>query len=358
VAAASTPTISVVIACYNLGAFLDDAVASVLDQTRTDFEIIVVDDGSTDADTQALLDDYRPPRTTVVRAPHGGIAAARNRGVELARGKYLCFLDADDRLNPLYFEKTAAILDSEPSVAFVSSWLRAFGDETWEWKPERCDLQTLLSENTVLTAALVRKDAVVQAGGFDAAMPAQGDEDWDLWLTLVARGYRGVILREVLFHYRRRTGSISAECWHGPGHLPLARYRVQKHADSYRLHLHTLLMRQDSETAALLRQNDELERLITAELEPTIALRRRELESLHSRLADLAADAGRQAAADQQCRARDASLDEQRQRVRELEAALFTVSGEAAALRNSASWRITAPLRGVYGWWLRRWSAP
>jgi hypothetical protein len=347
-----------VIACYNLGAFLDEAVASVLSQTRTDFEIIVVDDGSTDPETQALFDDYRRPHTTVVRAMHGGIAAARNRGIELARGRYLCFLDADDRLDQLYFEKAAAILDTDPSVAFVSSWLRAFGDETWEWKPERCDLQTLLSENTVLTAALVRKDVVVEAGGFDTAMPAQGDEDWDLWLTLVARGHRGVILPEVLFHYRRRLGSVSAECWHGPAHMPLAGYRVQKHSDSYRLHLRNVLMRHDSETAALLRQNDELERLITAELEPTIALRRHELESLHERLADIAADASRQSTADEERRTTEARLDQQRQRVRELEAALYTVSAEAAALRNSASWRITAPLRSAYGWWLRRWSAP
>ena len=83
------------------------------------------------------------------------------------------------------------------------------------WKPERCDRPSLLWEYPVLTAALARAEAAVAAGGYDTAMPVQGDEDWDLWLTLVERGYRGVILPEVLFNYRRRPGSMSTVCWHG-----------------------------------------------------------------------------------------------------------------------------------------------
>jgi GT2 family glycosyltransferase len=275
---------------------------------------------------------------------HAGLAAARNLGIAHAQGTYLCALDADDRLDPSYLEQTVRVLDDDPSVTFVSCWLRAFGDEDWEWKPERCDLQALLSEDTVLTAALVRKDAVVAVGGYDTAMPVQGDEDWDLWLTLVERGYRGVILREPLFNYRRRKGSMSTVCWHGPGHLPLAGYRVAKHRESYRAHLLDVLLHQDGETAALLRRNDELERHIASDLEAAIALRQEELASLRSRLAAAAGSVDTQ---------RDTS-SATAERVRELEAALHTVAAEVVALRNSASWRITGPLRDIYGWWLRR----
>ena len=326
--AAETPRVSVIIPCYNLGQYLDEAVDSILSQTYRDFEIVIVNDGSTDPATQALLADYRRPHTRVIDVAHGGLAAARNLGIANTTGEYLCALDADDRLEPSYLEQAVRVLDGDASVTFVSCWLRTFGEEEWEWKPERCDLPTLLWEDTVLTAALVRRGAIHAVGGYDPAMPVQGDEDWDLWLTLVERGYRGAILPEVLFNYRRRAGSMSTVCWHGPGHLPLASYRLAKHRDTYRAHLTDVLLHQDAETAALLRRNDELERYIASDLEPVVALRQEELATLRSRLASTPS-------------------------AKDFEAALRAVSAEVTALRTSMSWRITRPLRDAYGWWLR-----
>jgi len=332
--------ISVIIPCYNLGEYLDEAVASVLAQTYQDFEIVIVDDGSTDSATRGLLADYRRPRTRVIRAVHGGVSAARNLGIANTTGGYLCALDADDRLEPTYFEKAVPVLDADASIAFVSCWLRTFGDEEREWKPERCDLPALLWENTVLTASLVRREAVVAAGGYDTGIPIQGFEDWDLWLTLAERGCRGVILPEMLFNYRRRAGSLSTISWYGSGHLPLTSYRLAKHRELYLAHLVDVLLHQDSETAALLRRNDEIERVLASELEPEVALRREELATLRSRLAA----ASPRPAGDAPPMA---------QRVAELEAALHAASAEVTALRTSMSWRTTGPLRQAYGRWLR-----
>jgi glycosyltransferase involved in cell wall biosynthesis len=332
----------VIIPCYNLGQYLEEAVNSVLAQTFQDFEIVIVDDGSTDPATLELLADYRPPRTRVIRMPHGGVSAARNAAIAASTGIHLCALDADDRLEPTYFGKAVERLEADPSVAFVSCWLRTFGDEEWEWTPERCDLPGLLWEDTVLTASLVRRDAVVAAGGYDTGMPVQGGEDWDLWLTLVARGYRGVILPEVLFNYRRRAGSLSTISWNGSGHLPLADYRVTKHADAYRAHLLDVLLHQDEETAALLRRNDEIERYLASELEPSVAARREELAHLRSRLEATSPTPGHGAPA-----------ADPAQRVADLEAALRATSAEVTALRTSMSWRMTGPLRAIYGAWLR-----
>jgi glycosyltransferase involved in cell wall biosynthesis len=321
------PTVSVIIPCYNLGQYLDEAVSSVLAQSFQDFEILIVDDGSTDEATRAVLGRYSRPKTRVIRTEHVGLAAARNLGVYQAKGRYLCALDADDRLEPSFLEKMASVLDGDELVTFSSSWLRTFGDETWEWKPERCDLPTLLWEDTVLTAALVRRDAVVAVGGYDTHMPEQGDEDWDLWLTLVEGGFRGAILPEILFNYRRRAGSMSTVCWHGSGHLPLLRYRLAKHRATYERYRPDVLLHQDDRTAALLRDNDRLERHIASDLEPAVNQRRQELAALQARLA-----AGPQ--------------------VESLEAALQTATAEVAALRTSMSWRVTAPLRAIYGKWL------
>lgn len=346
-----TPRVSVIIPCYNLGNYLDEAVDSVLSQTCQDFEILIVDDGSTDPPTLAILADYRRPNTRVIHVAHGGVGAARNAGIAQSAGAYLCALDADDRLEPSYLAKAVQVLDDDPSVTFVSCWLRAFGEEEFEWKPERCDLPTLLWEDTVLTAALVRREAVLEAGGYDTRMPVQGDEDWDLWLTLVERGHQGVILPEVLFNYRRRAGSMSTVCWYGPGHVPLAKYRVAKHADSYRTHLVEVLLRQDAETAEVLRRNDDIERYLASELEPAVALRRQELASLRARLAAATTPATATAAS----RATDeGDQTSATGRVRDLEAALAAASAEVTALRTSLSWRITGPLRDAYGWWLRR----
>jgi glycosyltransferase involved in cell wall biosynthesis len=333
------PRVSVIVPCYDLGQYLDEAVDSVLAQTFQDLEIVIVDDGSTDAITVERLAQYNRPKTRVLRMAHAGLAAARNTGIAHTTGTYLCALDADDRLEPSYLAKAVEVLDRDPSVTFVSAWLRTFGDEQWDWTPERCDVPTLLWENTVLTAAIVRRDAVAAIGGYDTAMPRQGDEDWDLWLTLVERGHRGVILPEILFNYRRRRGSMSTACWHGPDHLPLAEYRLAKHREIYEANLLEVLLHQDGDTAALLRRNDELERQIAAELEPAVALRKDELALLKSRLGTL--DSQDQAAA----------------RVSALESALGTANDEIAALRTSMSWRVTAPLRGAYGWWLRRRSS-
>jgi len=323
----------VIIPCYNLGQYLDEAVESVLAQTFQDFEIVVVNDGSTDPATAALLADYRRPNTRVIQASHSGLAAARNLAIANSTGEYLCALDADDRLEPPFLAKTIEVLDRDPSVAFVSTWLRTFGEQEWEWKPERCDLPTLLWENTALTASLVRRSVVAEVGGYDTRMPVQGDEDWDLWLTLVTGGYRGVIVPESLFRYRQRSGSMSTICWHGPGHLPLAGYRIAKHRETYRAHLLEVLLHQDAETAALLRHNDEIERHIASELEPALALRREELASLKARLLSPASD-----------------------RIHELESALGATAAEVTALRTSLSWRLTAPLRKAYDW--LRWRSP
>jgi len=324
--------VSVIVPCYNLGQYLDDAVRSVLAQTYQDFEIIVVDDGSTDSVTQTILATYAAPKTRVIRTAHRGLAAARNAGIAEASGRYLCALDADDRLRPAFLERTVRVLDGDATLAFCSSWLRTFGDEQWDWTPRQCDLPTLLWENTVLTAALVRRAAVVDLGGYDAGMPEQGDEDWDLWLRLVAAGHRGTIVPEVLFDYRRRAGSMSTVCWYGDGHLPLLRYRVAKHRALYDAHLHDVLLRQDEETSALLRRNDELERHLGSNLEPALALRQAELQSLERKLA---------------------RLDQSSRHLSNLETALAARVAEVDAFKQSMSWRVTDPLRTVYGWWLK-----
>jgi GT2 family glycosyltransferase len=291
-----SPKISVVLTCYNLGRYLDEAVDSVLAQTFTDFEILIVDDGSTEPDTIALLTGYERPQTRVLRIANRGLSGARNEGIRQTTGAYVCTLDADDLLERTYFEKAVAVLDGDSTIAFVSHWLRTFGDEEREWTPLSADFPALLDMNSVNGAALVRREALYAAGLYDETM-RDGCEDWDLWISMVERGLRGVILPEVLFFYRRRRESMSRVMMEGRTHVDLYRYLIEKHRASFEAHLIPLLLRREDDRTGLLRQSHELELDChtvlapeSAHLRENLRMARRKQERSQGRRTDGASD--------------------------------------------------------------------
>ena len=335
VVAAARPKVSVIIPCFNQGQFVEEAVDSVFAQTDQDFEIVIVNDGSTDGATNLLLAEFSRPKTRVLSTENRGLAAARNLAIANSRGRYICALDADDRLHPAFIEKTTALLDADPSLAFASTWLETFGDEQWIWRQDRCDFPALLAECVVLTAAPVRREAIEAVGGYDEGMVDSGDEDWDLWLSLVEKGFRGAIIPEVLFYYRRRAGSMSTFSMRGERRVRLWGNLLEKHRASYERYLPEVLALKEAECGRLLLGNWHTENEIETQLRPRIAERRGELERLTPEL----------------LRARKEAMATDR-RVRELERALEEARAEIGALRRSWSWRLTAPLRRVMDAWL------
>ena len=339
------PRVSVLIPCYNLGAYLGEAVDSVLAQTYTDFEILIVDDGSTDPATIALFETFERPKTTVYRTPNRGLAAARNYLVSRARGEFTCALDADDRLHPEYLARTVRVLDEDNSIGFVSTRMEMFGAESRVWPDDtRCDLETLLCHDPVHCAALVRRASVLRVGGYDDRMAHQGNEDWDLWLGIAESGLRGVILDDVLFFYRRREGSMSTVCVRGDAHLEAVRHMVRKHEASYRTYWPVVVSWKDREALTLKRLGDVQAREL-ALLDGAIDRTREEVALLRERLR--MADRASTPSPMQPAPPHDEAADLRARLVR-AEAVAATASAEAAALRASASWKVTAPLRAIY----------
>ena len=358
----SSPRVSAVVTCFNLGAYLPEALDSIRAQTFRDFEICVVDDGSTEPATVQLLRSLgRDVR--VVYSDNRGLSAARNLGVARTSGEFICAVDADDVLAPTLFERSIARLDSDPSLTFVSHWLEAFGDESWEWKPERCDFPGLLDVNTVNGAALVRRTAVEAVGGWDEAL-RDGCEDWDFWITLVERGFRGDILPEILFRYRRRADSMSRVNFAGAGLPRIFRQLVEKHAETYRTHLRALVVRREADVAGNRAQADDLEARLELDVQPALARARADVAAAERRRAHW--DEAR-ALIDETHALREANgtlretngalraevetlqsdLTSTRQEVSQLNSANGQVSREVDALRASWSWRLTWPLRAI-----------
>jgi GT2 family glycosyltransferase len=322
-----TSRVSVVVTCCDLGPWLDAAVDSVLAQTVPVFEIVIVNDGSSDAATCRLLADYRRERTRVLHTERQGLPAARNAGARETSGEYLCMLDADDLLEPVYVERSLAALQADPALGFASHWLRAFGIDAWEWTPARIEPPGMLLVNPVNGAALMRRAMFDALGGFDETM-TDGCEDWEFWIRAVSAGWKGTIVPEFLYRYRQRADSMSRTMYTVPGAAALRRQLVERHPDLYATHLDALL-----------------------------AVRDDEIRAVSSRLWRLEADWSTDLAVQLQWHAdnrEDRLLAEReagRDRVlEEADAERARLAAEVRALRASWSWRITAPLRAALGW--------
>lgn len=202
------PKVSVIIPCFNQGQFVDEAVASVLAQTYRDFEIIVVNDGSTDEATNRKLAAYDCPQVRVLHTANQGAAGARNVGIAASKGDYLLPLDADDRIAATYLEKALVAFDANARVGIVYCHAELFGDESGPWQLPPYRLSDILVGNMIFCSAFFRRADWEATGGYNPNMK-DGLEDHDFWLSLIELGRDVYRIPEVLFYYRKHQGSRS-----------------------------------------------------------------------------------------------------------------------------------------------------
>ena len=198
-----------VIPCFNYGRYLGEAVASVLEQGPVTPRVIVVDDGSTERDTHAALDDL-PRGVEVLRLENGGVASARNAGLARAETPFVLPLDADDRLAPGALAALRQALDDEPRAGFAYGDQRFFG--AWEGaiRFPAYDPLKLLDRHLIGPTALMRSELIRDTGGYDAAFALY--EDWELWLAALGCGWHGVHVAAFTHEYRQHgTSKLSTD---------------------------------------------------------------------------------------------------------------------------------------------------
>jgi glycosyltransferase involved in cell wall biosynthesis len=193
-----------VVTCFNYGAYLREAVDSLLGQAGGAPHVVVVDDGSTDPATHAALDAL-PESVEVVRQANAGVVGARNAGFARARTPYVLFLDADDRLAPGALHAMREALDGHPDAAFAYGHHRFFGAWDAEMRFPPYDPLRLLDRHLIGLTALTRRELLDDTGGFDPEFEAF--EDWELWLNALAHGHRGLRVDAFTLEYRRHGDS-------------------------------------------------------------------------------------------------------------------------------------------------------
>lgn len=235
------PLVSVIIPAHNTAQYIAETLDSVLAQSFRSFEVLVVNDGSPDSEElQRVLEPYRQ-RIAYLVQDNRGPGAARNLGIQHARGEFLAFLDSDDVWRPAYLAEQLRAFENDPDLDLIYCDFEFFGDtasagktfvQLYPPKSEAVNLQTLVTGDcpTIYpSCALVKRQVIVDAGAFDETFWSYG-EDFDLWLRVAYRGGKLAFQKKVLAARRSWSGSSNtARLRVANGYLSVLR-KLQKNA--------------------------------------------------------------------------------------------------------------------------------
>jgi glycosyltransferase involved in cell wall biosynthesis len=213
----NTPLVSVLLPVHNAAAYLPAAIESILNQSFRNFELIIINDGSTD-DSLKIISAFSDSRIIVVNNEKNlGLIVSLNNGIQLAKGKYIARMDADDISLPERLEKQVAKMESDSGIAVLASFvdfINEDGDVTGSWNTDReavseNEIRSLMQKTNCIAhpTVMIRTDIAMK---FLYKQNQKGAEDWDLWMRILADGKRISKLPEVLLHYRIHPASVTA----------------------------------------------------------------------------------------------------------------------------------------------------
>lgn len=253
----NSPIISIVVPCYNQSQYLRETLDSLLIQSISNWECIIVNDGSTD-NSLAVANRYveKDNRFIVVDKPNGGLADARNVGIRSSHGKYVLPLDSDDLIAPTYAEKAVSYLENHPEVILVYCKAKYFGDRNDEWSLPDYDYYKLIFGNHIFCSCVFRRCDYDRTGGYNTNM-IYGWEDWDFLLSLLNKDSIVYRIPEVLFFYRKHGTSMIDDIIN-KHYKEMGNRIVANHIDIYYPYLNEILyIKRKDEEIDLLRKELE-----------------------------------------------------------------------------------------------------
>lgn len=203
--------LSVVIPYYNLGKTLPETIESIKESDYKKYEIIIVNDGSTDEESVKVLDSYKDDnQIRIINIENKGLANARNVGAKEAKGEFVAFIDADDKIDKTFYTKAINVLHQYQNVSYVYSWVQYFEGSTAVWPTFNVHIPYLLCANMLAAFVVIRKNDFLNFGQNRIKME-YGMEDYDGWVSLAEHGCLGVSIPEKLNLYRIRKDSMSRQ---------------------------------------------------------------------------------------------------------------------------------------------------
>lgn len=201
--------ISVIVPCFNQSQFLGEALQSLIDQTFSNWECIIVNDGSTDnAEEIALNWCTKDKRFRYFKKENGGLSSARNAGIVISKGEYILTLDADDKIHPSYLEKINSAFNNNPNLKLIGSRIQFFGAKNTEYILPIYSYKKQLVQNCFVCCSSFKKVDWERIQGYDEQM--NSFEDWEFWIRLLDDKSEVYIISELLFFYRKHEqGSLS-----------------------------------------------------------------------------------------------------------------------------------------------------
>lgn len=202
------PIISVVIPCYNQGEYLGDALKSLERQFFSEWECIIVNDGSSDC-TEKVAREYlnKDQRFSYIYQENSGLSNARNIGICKAEGEYILPLDADDYISPYYIKLAIKAFNKDALLKVVYCKSEKFGVEQGLWELLPFSLLNLKLKNMIFCSAIFRKDDWKRVEGYDENL-RQGWEDWEFWIAVLKNGGKVKRLNSIGFYYRTKPNSM------------------------------------------------------------------------------------------------------------------------------------------------------
>jgi glycosyltransferase involved in cell wall biosynthesis len=225
--------VSIIIPCYNDSEFIEKAVFSALNQTYSNIEVIVVDDGS-NVKTKAVLKMLETKITKLISQENQGQSIARNNGIREAKGEYILNLDSDDFFEPDFCLKAVNKFQEDEAIKIVTCLANRFSKKRTIdiFTPRGGDINNFLFANSALGSSMFKRKDWEFCGGYEEKLPILGFEDWEFYIQLLKQGGYVYVINEILFNYQIRENSTTDRI----RDLKLDKFKhiIIKHKDLYK----------------------------------------------------------------------------------------------------------------------------